>query len=421
MRSLNQWLDWQSGLNPAEIDLGLRRVREVWGRLVPPEQESVVITVAGTNGKGSSVALLEAILTAAGYRTGSYTSPHILEYNERIRLDGTAVNDELICAAFTRIERARKDVPLTYFEFGTLAALIICTDAKVDAIVLEVGLGGRLDAVNIIDADATLVTNIALDHQSWLGDDRESIGREKAGIFRAGKPAVFSSDDPPISLLECAQQLCAPLYLLGRDYHLKPGTDCSWTWKGPDTSWTDLPEPALSGAHQLRNAAGVLMILQSLVERLPLDQAAVEQGLRTVHLDGRIQLVEGRVDWILDVAHNPHAVDRLAERLSGMNIAAKLVALFGMLNDKDATSVFRIMHQLVDEWHLTDLDEPRAYTSRELAQRLRNSGLQAPVFQYSTITHALESVTQSLKIGDLLLVFGSFHTVAGALQWRGLV
>ncbi len=417
-RTLSQWLDWQSSLNPAEIDLGLQRVKQVWERLTPPDLESVVITVAGTNGKGSSVALLEAILKAGGYSTGSYTSPHILNYNERIRLDAIPVNDQLICDAFQRIEQARQDLPLTYFEFGTLAALVICTDAAVDVCILEVGLGGRLDAVNIIDADAALITSIALDHQNWLGDDRESIGREKAGIFRAGKPAVFSSEDPTLSILKHAEQLGTPIYLLGRDYQLRVENEHGWSWQGPDRSWKQLPSPALPGAHQLRNAAGVLMILQSLTDRLPLDQPAIEQGLETVHIDGRSQFLPGRVNWLLDVAHNPHAVNMLADNLRAIEPAGRVVAVLGMLNDKDAASVFQIMHPLVHVWHLTGLDEPRAYTARELAQQFEHTSPKARVSLHSNINQALESATRSMKAGDLLLVFGSFHTVAGALQWR---
>ena len=418
MRTLKQWLDWQSSLNPAEIDLGLKRVRQVWERLAPPASGPVFITVAGTNGKGSSVALLESILRAAGYRTGSYTSPHILAYNERIRLDGVPVADQLICEAFQRIETARDGLQLTYFEFGTLAALLICTDAAVDACILEVGLGGRLDAVNIIDADAALITSIALDHQDWLGDDRESIGREKAGIFRTDKPAVFSSDDPPQSVLDQAKQLGTPLYLLGRDYRLQLEHGQYWSWHGPDSSWKNLPFPALPGAHQLRNAAGVLMVLHELADRLPVDQPAIEQGLAAVHIGGRAQLLQGRVKWLLDVAHNPHAVNMLAEYLRELQPSGRVAAVLGMLNDKDATAVFRIMQPLVDEWHLTSLAEPRGYTAEELWQQIAGVLTPVPVFKYSAIGDALESATGSLGAGDLLLVFGSFYTVAGALQWR---
>ena len=418
MRTLSQWLDWQSSLNPAEIDLGLQRVRQVWGRLTPPDLQSVVITVAGTNGKGSSVALLEAILKAAGYTTGSYTSPHLLAYNERIRLDRIPVADQLICDAFERIEQARQELPLTYFEFGTLAALLICVDAAVDVCILEVGLGGRLDAVNIIDADAALVTSIALDHQSWLGDDRESIGREKAGIFRAHRPAVFSSDDPPLSVIEYAGQMGTPLYLLGRDFQLELDAGHRWSWHGPGASWKNLPLPALPGMHQLRNAAGVLMVLQSLAARLPVEQAAIEHGLTDIHISGRSQFIRGRVSWLLDVAHNPHAVYMLADNLRSIKLPARVVAVLGMLNDKDAGAVFQIMQPLVDEWHLTDLDEPRAYTAAELEQQLERSAPDTTSFQYLHIRDALASASRSCRAGDLLLVFGSFYTVAGALQWR---
>lgn len=416
--TLNQWLEWQSSLNPAEIDLGLERVQKVWDRLASPKSHSIIITIAGTNGKGSSVALLESILKAAGYSTGSYTSPHILKYNERIRLEGLPVSDELICDAFERIEQAREALPLTYFEFGTLAALLICADAAVDVTLLEVGLGGRLDAVNIMHADAALVTSIALDHQAWLGDDRESIGREKAGIFRTGKPAVFSSNNPPDSILDYARQLATPLYLLGRDYRLKKESDSCWTWQGPDACWKHLPKPGLSGEHQLRNAAGVLMILSCLSEQLPLQRSAIEQGLKNVQIDGRTQHLSGRVNWLLDVAHNPHAIKMLAAGLKDMKITGRVVAVLGMLNDKDAASVFQIMQPLVEQWHLTDLDEPRAYTARELFGQFTQTRNPVPVYQHPDINQALDAANQTLAEGDLLLVFGSFHTVAGALRWR---
>ena len=329
---LKDWLSWQEDLHPKDIDLGLERASQVWERLTPPDlSDSIIISIAGTNGKGSTVALFEAILSQAGYRTGSYTSPHLLRYNERIRLNGEPVSDQTIVQAFEAIDAARNDMPLTYFEYGTLAALNIFSHEKPDVVLLEVGLGGRLDAVNIVDADLVMITSIALDHQEWLGNDRESIGREKAGIFRRGKPAVFSGREMPASIADQAKGKQVALYVNGQEfYHKADGTH--WRWQGPSGVIDNLPLPNLSGAHQLDNAAGVVMALELLATATPCDQDAIRQGLQTVSLSGRQQRVEKEgVQWILDVAHNPHAVAALRQQLQNHPVSGRTFAVLGML------------------------------------------------------------------------------------------
>ncbi len=413
---LQDWLSWQESLNPKTIDLGLERVAEVWRRLQPPDlSASTVISIAGTNGKGSSVALFEAMLEAGGYSTGSYTSPHLLRYNERIRLDGQPLFDQAIMDAFQAIDQARDDLPLTYFEFGTLAALYVFSRQQPDVVLLEVGLGGRLDAVNIIDADLALVTSIALDHQDWLGNDLEAIGREKAGIFRAGKPAVYSAPDMPQSIEAQACKLGAFLYRNGRDF--QPHVDESperWAWQGRGRLIEDLPLPALAGEHQLDNAAGVIMSLMLLEERLPLDARAFCQGLESAELPGRQQQIErSGVSWVLDVAHNPHAVARLAERLRTHPVPGRTLAVLGMLRDKDAARAGELMKDVVQEWHLSGIPDSRGQSAAELARRLATVGVQGDL--HEGVRDALHAAQRQAGEGDRVVIFGSFHAVAEAL------
>ncbi len=357
--TLEHWLAWQETLHPRAIDLGLERVQQVAQRLGLLDRPTfTIITVGGTNGKGSCVALLEAILRAAGYKTGAYTSPHLLRYNERIRLDGVTVDDASLCEAFARLDAARKDISLTYFEFGTLAALWLFQQAGVQVALLEVGLGGRLDAVNIMDADAALITTIAIDHVEWLGQDRDSIGREKAGIYRQGRPAICADPLPPVGLLDQAHTVGARLYLVNRDYGFcRQGQQ--WSWWCETIRLDALPLPALPGAHQLGNAAGVLMTLQSLAGRLPVPVEAIQAGLRQAHIAARFQIVAGPVEWILDVAHNPHAATVLADTLHARPCAGRTRAVWAMLNDKDAPGVARALAASVDCWYPATLTGPR--------------------------------------------------------------
>jgi dihydrofolate synthase/folylpolyglutamate synthase len=416
--SLEDWLSWQESLNPKGIDLGLERAAQVWRRLTPPDlSSSTVISIAGTNGKGSSVALFESVFHAAGYSTGSYTSPHLLRYNERIRHNGRPLDDEDILAAFDAIDQARSDLPLTYFEFGTLAALYVFAREKPDVVLLEVGLGGRLDAVNLIDADLALVTSIGLDHQEWLGGDRESIGREKAGIFRSGRPAVFSAPDMPRSVQAHAAELGSRLYRNGRDFRVQLNqTGDGWGWQSGGRVIADLPLPALHGAHQLDNAAGVIMALMLFEKSLPVAEEAIRQGLKSVRVPGRQQLLQrNAVQWLLDVSHNPHAVKQLARYLGDHPVSGRTLAVLGMLQDKDAEQVVALMREVVQDWHLAGINAPRGMSAAELAHRI--AAVDLPIQMHETTGDALQAVDQLAGPGDRLVVFGSFHTVADALDY----
>ena len=413
--ALDDWLNWQETLHPRAIDLGLERVRAVLARLQPAPPPHVVITVGGTNGKGSCVALLEAILRAAGHRVGAYTSPHLLRYNERIRVDGADADDATICRAFARIDAARGERSLSYFEFGTLAALDIFRDAGLDVAVLEVGLGGRLDAVNAVDADAALVVSVGIDHTDWLGPDRDSIGREKAGIYRPGRPAICADPDPPPRLLHHARQLGARLLRVGLDYDFAR-TGQTWRWWAGDSRLDGLPLPALSGRHQIGNAAAALAALHSLRDRLPLSAAAVRAGLSRARLPGRFQVFPGAVEWILDVAHNPHAAAVLADNLRERPCAGRTSAIVGLLADKDADGVIRAMAPVVDAWYPVTLVGPRGRAGAELADILRSMGARATAQE--DFREACRSALAAARPGDRIVVFGSFHAVAPALAAR---
>ncbi len=415
-QTLDQWLGWQSSLNPRTIVLGLERVEAVWERLGTPALP-VVISVAGTNGKGSCVAFLESILRQAGYGVGCYTSPHLLAYNERIRVDGESVDDEQICRAFEQIDAVRDDIPLTYFEFGTLAALLIFSESALNAVVLEVGLGGRLDAVNLIDADAALITGIALDHQDWLGDDLEAIAYEKAGIMRSDRPAVYAATHMPQRIAEHAAAIGADLLRAGGDFSYQVGAN-DWQWRGRSRLRNALPAPAMRGLIQYQNAAGVLQVLECLADRLPVDQTAIRSGLLSARVAGRFEVRSGKLMWIFDVAHNPQAAEALARQLGDFFVKGKTHALLGMLSDKDVRGVLQILDSRVDHWHLAGLrEEARGLSGAELADRLRQAGIDTPHKVYSDMPRALDSVAVSAKEGDLVLVFGSFYTVAAAIRW----
>lgn len=411
---LEDWLDWLVKQHPQEIELGLDRVGDVWERLQPTRLDCPVITVAGTNGKGSCVAMLDAILRAAGYRTGCYTSPHLLQFNERIRIAGATVSDQRICGAFEKIDRVRKQTRLTYFEFATLAALDIFADAALDVTILEVGLGGRLDAVNILAPDVALVTTVDLDHTAWLGDDRERIGIEKAGIFRAGQPAVCGDGSPPRSLLTRAEEVSAPLFLAGRDFDYR-SAETGWEWRGPGCKRTGLPHPLLQGEYQLQNAAAVLMALACLDASLSVTEAAIHQGLRAASLPGRFQVIPGEVTSILDVAHNSQAIRALASTLDRSPFAGRTRAVFGMMSDKDVGGVAKAMAGRVDAWYLAELPVERGMAVLEIASALRKAGVSRPVSCHESVAAALHRARMASSPGDCLLVFGSFLAVAEAL------
>lgn len=413
--SLDAWLAWQETLHPNAIDLGLERVSTVLHRLGRAAPPYTVITVAGTNGKGSAVAMLHAILSAAGYRVGMYTSPHLLRYHERIRVGGAEVTDDALVRAFDRIDRARGDISLTYFEFGTLAAIDIFADAALDVAVLEVGMGGRLDAVNVLAADAALVTTVDIDHAAWLGDNREAIGREKAGIFRAGKAAVYGDTGPPASLRAHAAALGADFRCFGEafDYSLQGS---AWTWQGTRRQRVALPQPRLRGGAQLRNASAVLMVLEALEATLPVTQGAVRAGLLEATLPGRFQVMAGAVTRILDVAHNPQAAQVLAGNLAQLPCAGRTHALVGMLADKDIEGVLGGLRAAIDVWHVAGLAGARGAPASRLLAALQAVGVRDHVHHHPDVAGAWPEIGRRLVPGDRLVVFGSFYTVAAALQ-----
>ncbi len=418
--TLDEWLSWQESLHPSEIDLGLTRIREVWLRL--QETGSLgcpVVTVAGTNGKGSCLAMLEAIYASAGYRVGVYSSPHLLRYNERIRQGGEDVADDVLCQAFERVDQARKDasgeeVSLTYFEFGTLAALDIFAISDLDVVILEVGLGGRLDAVNIVDADVALITSIALDHTDWLGNDIEAIGREKAGIMRPQRPAVCGDLNPPASIAQVAGELGAHLYQNGKDFSAS-ALDVQWRWSceidGKPRQRDALPTPALRGAFQLQNAAAVITVAELLANDLPVSQSHIREGLANVAVAGRFQVLPGDVPVILDVAHNPHAAQALADNLRAWPMPGTTYGVVAMMADKDIVSVFSILQSEIDEWHVTTIDMPRAAKADSLA-----GVLDGQAYVYATVKDALAEVKTKASSNDRIVVFGSFYTVAEAMH-----
>ncbi len=413
--TLAEWLTWLEAGRGEHIDLGLERTREVAQRLGLTRPAPVVVTVAGTNGKGSSVALLERIWRTAGYVVGAYTSPHLIRYNERVRIAGEEVTDGALTAAFARIERARGDVPLTYFEFGTLAALLVFEDAALDVAVLEVGLGGRLDAVNIIDADVALIAAIGLDHEDWLGSTRELIACEKAGIMRNGRPVVCSDENLPVTMLECAERYGAHAHVLGVDYGFEADHD-SWAWWSGDLVLDGLPRPALNGNHQFRNAAGALEVLHLLGARLPVSAAHIAEGLRAVELRGRFHLLRGTFEYVMDVAHNPQAADIFTSTLAGMPRAPRTHALIGMLKTKNHVEFLRPLAVHVDAWHFASLPGGNGAPAEELARSLRQVASRAQASCHADVANAHAAIVDSAAPGERILVLGSFLTVGAMLR-----
>jgi len=412
---LGPWLDYISAQHPAKIALGLERVREVMGRmgLAPP---AIAITVGGTNGKGSTCAYLECILRTAGYRTGLYTSPHLLRYNERVRIAGEEEDDAAIAADFARVEAAREATPLTYFEFGTLAALAAFERAGVEVAVLEVGLGGRLDAVNAVDPDCAIVSSVDLDHQAWLGEDREAIGREKAHIYRPERPALFGDADPPASLVAHAEAIGAPLQVLGRDFRPLAREGRQWDFEGRLGARRTLPMPALRGSWQLANAATALAALDEVAGRFPVSLGEVKRGLTAVRLAGRLQVLPGRPAVVLDVAHNPHAARALARGLGEMGFHENTIAVLAMLADKDIAGVVDAVSPRVDRWHVATVPSERAASAAQVANILEGRGLAARTRTFATVPLAYEAALREAGPNDRILVFGSFHTVAEVLE-----
>jgi dihydrofolate synthase / folylpolyglutamate synthase len=415
LKTLADWLAHSESLYPKTMDLSLERVQQLRDTIglsfkVP------VITVAGTNGKGSTCSMIEAIARAAGYRVGLYIKPHLVHFEERCRVDGLAVSADSLCEDFAAVEDARGDTALTTFEFSTLAILHRLAREPLDLVILEVGLGGRFDAVNAVDADCAVITSIDLDHTEFLGPDRESIGREKAGILRTGRPGIVSDPMPPQSILDTGREIGADLWLVGRDF-TQQGDRQQWAWSGRGRRYHALAYPALRGANQLLNAAGAIAALEALRDRLPVNAQAVRQGLASVDLPGRFQIVPGQPALVLDVAHNPQAVSALALNLDQMGFYPRTVAVFGSMRDKDVAGVMARMAPLIDHWYLTDLPLARAATAEQLAATLREQqGEHARASLHASPAQALSAAVAGVDPTDRIVVFGSFYTVGGVLK-----
>jgi dihydrofolate synthase/folylpolyglutamate synthase len=416
--TLNQWLERIEACHPSDIELGLDRVRAVAARLELDFSRSRVVTIAGTNGKGSTQTFLDYMLREAGYSTACYSSPHFLRYNERVRINGAEASDEVLCDAFAAVEVSRGEIPLTYFEYGTLAALKIFSQQAPDMVLLEVGLGGRLDAVNIVDPQVAVVTTVALDHTDWLGDTRELIGREKAGIFRTDTPAVCGDPEPPATVAEVAQELGARLYQVGDSFTFQEKQQeqsQSWDWQGRNqqgesVELPDLPVPGLP----LPNAATALQVLHLLLDTP--SRSCIEAALRNAVMTGRMQrLMLGDTECILDVAHNPQAAQYIAGRLAKSPPAGRLHVLLGMLNDKDVQGVLKALQPVVQCWHFVSLGGPRGQSAAALALRMAELDPQAQCLTYSDVAEALAAVRQQVAVGDRVLIAGSFFTVSEAL------
>ncbi|KVT48578.1 bifunctional tetrahydrofolate synthase/dihydrofolate synthase [Burkholderia multivorans] len=426
--TLDAWLSHLERAHPVGIDMGLTRIGQVKAAL-QLEFACPVITVGGTNGKGSTCAFLETILVRAGYKVGCHTSPHLLEFNERARVNGEVVSDAELLPHFEAVEAARTSLPepvsLTYFEFTTLAILHLFASRGLDAVILEVGLGGRLDAVNIIDTDCAIVTSIDIDHTEYLGDTREKIAFEKAGIFRPGKPAICGDPAAPQTLVDHAAAIGADLWLVGRDfrYEAQPGAERQqWSYIGRDKRYPALAYPALRGANQLINASAALAALEALRPQLPVSAQDIRLGLANVELPGRFQVLPGKPAIVLDVAHNPHAAAVLEQNLGNMGFFPYTYAVFGAMHDKDIDGVLRHLKGEIDHWCVTDLPLPRAASAEQLEAALRKAGVHdgpdSSVTRYASPADAFSDALKRASENDRIVVFGSFHTVAGVMAYR---
>ena len=434
-KTLQQWLNWQETLHPSEIELGLDRIKKVLKRLLPENCSSngtnfpyKVITVAGTNGKGSTVAFLESILAEASYKVGCYSSPHLLHYNERIRINKNPVSDVLICEAFSRIDKARQSVSLTYFEFGTLAAIDIFTRAGCDVVILEVGLGGRLDAVNIVDPDIALITTVDIDHQDWLGNDRDTIGLEKAGIYRLDRPALYGDEDIPQSIIDKVKKERLAFYQYKKHYAVnirEQQWDFTLLGDGSDSqSRFNLPLPGLKGQIQIKNAANALMVLELLKNDCPVTQAEIKRGLHNCQLAGRFQVYNTDPFIVMDVAHNVQAARVLLEAMKNLSIPGELHVIIGMLKDKEVSDVLSMFASMVTHWYIIELDSYRAMPAAQIEHELRqilseNANVKPQIHCYETFEQAygqFDRYNKQYETMQKLLIFGSFLTVTEALK-----
>ncbi|MEE9355641.1 MAG: folylpolyglutamate synthase/dihydrofolate synthase family protein [Methylococcaceae bacterium] len=421
LRTLADWLDWQDILHPRRIDMGLERIKQVYQRLVVQPKPIVSILIGGTNGKGSCVAFFESIVIKQGYKVGAFTSPHIIKYNERIKINGVCVSDEELCRAFDRIEAVRNNISLSYFEFATLAALFLFNECDVDIQLLEVGMGGRLDAVNIIEPDASIVSSIGLDHCQWLGHSRQQIGMEKAGIFRSDKPAIVGDLDPPESLLAHSHDINARLLSINDDFSFTINPEGTWNWSGPKQAYQALPKPGLLGTHQYRNAASVLMSLKAISDQLPVSEENIRRGLAEVKLTGRVQLVPGKIPVLLDVSHNLHSVAALLDHLNTTYPDKTLHAVFSMMKDKNVSGVLDLMRQRIKFWYFVPLSVNRAIDQDTFLQLFSNDQSNLVYSGFLSFNNALDKAKDNAKIDkdSMIVVFGSFYLVTEFFNYQG--
>ncbi|MDH5387618.1 MAG: bifunctional tetrahydrofolate synthase/dihydrofolate synthase [Gammaproteobacteria bacterium] len=427
--SLNAWLDWQATLHPVEINLGLERIVDVLQRMGLANQFACpLIMVAGTNGKGSTVSLLESMATAAGLNVACYTSPHITHYNERIRINGENIDDDSLCQSFQRIDQARAEIALTYFEFGTLAAIDLCMRAKADLVIMEIGLGGRLDAVNVMEPDVSIITSIAIDHTDWLGDNREDIAREKAGIMRAGKPAICGETDAPDSLLEVAEQKSAEFFQIGQQYTIEHSSCNNWSLQSPFGGMKDLPYPVLQGDFQIGNAATAIVALQALAAKLTISDEHIKQGLLNAQLHGRFEKLHDQPLVIADVAHNPHAVSSLVAQLRTQAIKGSSRVVIAMLADKPVDEVIALLLPVTDYWYSAGLEaESRGLSAQAMADKIKHAlnkneslaqtSTDVKLCPELTVTAAIAAAMRDADPEDEIIILGSFYTVAAATHY----
>ncbi len=406
--TLSKWLDWQETCHPNEIDLGLERVLAVYQRLNPKPIAQKIITVAGTNGKGSSICFLDSILRNAGYKVASYTSPHLFEYNERIQINGIPVTDQQLCSVFERIDQAKSEISITYFEFGTLAALLLMAEHELDIAILEVGLGGRLDAVNIIDADIALITAIDIDHEAWLGSDKEKIGIEKAGIMRPFKAVVCSDVNAPKSIASCAQKINAQLYNIDDTFNYIKN-ESSWDWHGPTNSRYSLPFLPLKGAHQYHNISGVMMVLELLSQDYPITQNEFREGILSSSIRARLENIPGKINTIIDVAHNAQSTRALANYLSENNCSGQTRIVTGMMADKNIPAMVAALTEKLPTWYTTDLPIERAITTDKIIEIIKRINDKSQCYAFDNAAQAYQQAMKDSQENDQIVIFGSFY------------
>ena len=415
-KCLQEWLDWQQTLHSQKIELGLERIAEVANVMGVTTPKYKTIVVAGTNGKGSIVSTLESIYHHAGYRVGGYTSPHLLHYNERIRVQQQNSKDDELCSAFDKVDRARGDTSLSYFEFGTLAAMQIFSESDLDIALYEVGLGGRLDAVNILDSDLAFVTSIGIDHVQWLGSTRESIGYEKAGVFRSNHTAICGDANPPESLLNYAKELGTDLRLINQHFSFHKQEGDEWSFTSEDVKWENLPMPSLFGDAQLGNAATALMGVVCMDHKVPVTRESIDRGLTNISLPGRFQRIQGPCEIILDVAHNLDSAKALVKNLNALEPATKTIAVFAVLADKDVCGIIECVGGIFDEWHVSQLKSERALKKEDLKKQLDGCCDNCLIHLHDSISDAYLAAKDGVDPAMRIVVFGSFLTVAEVLS-----